>query len=421
MLETPAAQALLGEATVDPGAIRQVSRHLTAFLQRYLPLFYRREQRENAVTVIHGLLSDLERKTCEPIAYRKGLQRKPIQFFVGAGLWDDEAVMAEVRRHAVETIGDPNGILIIDPCSFPKKGTESCGVQRQWCGRLGKVDNCQVGVFLAYASTHGFAPMDRRLFLPEDWADDPERRKKCHVPADIQHRTKWEMAADLLARHGAAIPHGWVTADDDFGRPGEFRAWLREHTERYVLDVPCHTLVRDLDERRPPRRRAGAGRYKMPHFRRVDAWALRQPKPLWQQFHIRGGEREPIAVEAVEARVQAKQQTQVGPEERLIVVRSLGSAPRTWFVLSNAGPEVPLAEVVRVHAERHRIEQLLEEAKGETGLGHYEVRSWVGWHHHMTLSLLSLWFLQFEKHRLGGKNPRLDGPADPPDLLTLAS
>ncbi|MCX7806884.1 MAG: IS701 family transposase, partial [Planctomycetota bacterium] len=227
ILESPQAQVLLDDASIAPDDIRSCSSHLTSFLNRYLPLFYRKEQRNNAGVVLRGLLSDLERKTCEPIARREGVHRKPIQSFVGAGRWDDEAVMEEYRLHVVEEFGDPCGVLIIDPSSFPKKGTHSCGVKRQWCGRLGKIENCQVGVFLSYATDQGCAFLDRRLFLPEDWAGDPVRRAKTHVPPDVVFRTKWQIALDMLDAHAARIPHAWIAADEEFGRPIEFRSQLR--------------------------------------------------------------------------------------------------------------------------------------------------------------------------------------------------
>ena len=156
LLDHPEAQALLDDATVTPDSVRDCTDRLTGFLQRYLPRFYRAEQRDNAALVIRGLLSGLERKTCEPIAIEAGLPRKPIQFFVGSGKWDDESVMRELRTHVREELAEPDGVVVIDPSAFPKKGTESCGVARQWCGRLGKVENCQVGVFLAYAATAGY-------------------------------------------------------------------------------------------------------------------------------------------------------------------------------------------------------------------------------------------------------------------------
>ena len=237
LLDHPEAQALLTDAVVTPDAVRDRADRLTAFLQRYLPRFYRVEQRDNATLVIRGLLSGLERKTCEPIAIEAGLPRKPIQFFVGAGKWDDEAVMAELRRHVREELADPDGVVVIDPSAFPKKGTESCGVARQWCGRLGKVDNCQVGVFLAYAAAAGYAPLDRRLYLPEDWADDEARREKCHVPPEVEFQEKWRIALDLLDRSLPGLPHGWIAGDDEFGRASEFRAALRSRKEALAHPV----------------------------------------------------------------------------------------------------------------------------------------------------------------------------------------
>jgi SRSO17 transposase len=384
---------------------------LTSFLQRYLPRFYRVEQRATATLVIRGHLSGLERKTCEPIAIEAGLPRKPIQFFVGAGKWNDEAVMGELREHVREELAAADGVVVIDPSAFPKKGTESCGVARQWCGRLGKVDNCQVGVFLAYAAQAGYAPLDRQLYLPEEWANDEARRKKCHVPAEVKFREKWQIALDLLDRSLPGLRHGWIVGDDEFGRPAEFRAALRQRGERYVLDVPCNTTVRDLERRRPRRRHAGRGRKREVPFRRVDDWAASQPESRWERIEVRSGEKGPLLVDAMMVRVRAKQNGRIGPEELLVVIRPVGES-RTDYAMANAGPEVPLAEVVRAQRQRHRIEELFEAGNGEAGLDHYEVRSWIGWHHHMTLSLVAMWFLCLERRRVGGENSGHHGTAD---------
>src|SRR5258707_6745646 len=193
LLDQPHAQALLADAVVSPAAVRGCQGHLTTFLQRYLPLFYRREQRELATLVIRGRLSGLERKTSEPIAHQAGRHRKPVQHFVGAGAWDDEAVTADLRRHVADELGDPDGVLIVDGSGFPKKGTASCGVARQWCGRLGKRDNCQVGVFLCYAARGGHVALDRRLYLTEDWAADRKRRRQTHVPKAVVCQEKWRI------------------------------------------------------------------------------------------------------------------------------------------------------------------------------------------------------------------------------------
>src|SRR3954469_2430011 len=336
------------------GQVRGCQDRLTVFLKRYLPRFYRVEQRAHAALVIRGLVSGLERKTCEPIAVEAGVHRKPIQFFVGAGKWDDEAVMAELRRDVRETLGDDQAILVLDPSAFPKSGTESCGVARQWCGRLGKQDNCQLGVFLIYAAPGGYAPLDRRLYLPREWADDAARREKCHVPEGVEFQESWRIAVDLLEQCREDLPHAWVAGDDEMGRPAQFRSWLRRHGERYVLDVPCNTNVRDLECRRPPRRHAGRGRKREVPFCRADAWAARQPDSRWTRLTVRGGERGPLQVDAMTVRVRTKDRGRVGPEERLVVMRTGEAEPRTHYSLSNAGPEVPLSELVGVRFTRHR-------------------------------------------------------------------
>lgn len=394
LLEHPTAQALLADAEISAASVRGCSRRLERFLQRYLPRFYREEQRALAAVVVQGKLSKLERKTAEPIAYLAGLERKPVQHFVGAGLWDDEAVMAELRRHVAQERADPNAVLVLDPSGFAKKGAASCGVGRQWCGRLGKVDNCQVGVFAAYVTAAGYAPVDRQLYLPEDWADDAQRRLLTHVPEEVIFQERWRIALTLLDRVGQDVPFGWVAGDDEFGRASAFRAQLRLRERRYVLDVPCNTLIRDLSEAPAPGQRR-------PPWRRVDEWAKAQPSTRWRKFGTGDGAKGPKVVRALEAWVQTKDEDgRPGPRERLVVMRTLDREPQVWYSLSNAKSEAPLGDVVVAHGRRHGIEEMLQAGKGEIGLGHYEVRSWVGWHHHVTLSFLALWFLILEKSRL---------------------
>lgn len=408
LLDQPQAQQLLADATVRPADVRACQDQLTHFLQRYLPCFYRRELRELAPVVIHGRLSGLERKTSEPIAHQAGRHRKPVQHFVGAGAWDEEAVMAELRRHVGEELGDPRAVLVLDSSGFPKKGTEACGVARQWCGRLGKVDNCQVGVFLSYAAPGGHAPLDRRLFLPQDWASDDARRRKTHVPPAVVFREKWRIGLDLVDRRARAVPHGWIAGDDEFGRASEFRAQLRRRHERYVLDVPANPAVREVVLRRDGKR---------PPFERADQWAARQPRSRWKTLTIRAGAKGPLKVRAIKRRVQTKDEDGcVGPSETLVVIRRLGPEPQTWYVLSNAWRRERLARLVEAHGERHRVEEVLQEGKGEVGLAQYEVRSWVGWHHHITLALLALWFVTLQRRRMGKKNTGHDGPAGSRDL-----
>jgi SRSO17 transposase len=419
LLDHPDAQPLLDDARLDPEDLRPCAGRLEDFVRRYLPFFYRQEQREHARTILRGKLTGLQRKTTEPIATQAGLKRRPLQLFVGAGRWDDAAVLGELRRHVAEELGDDEGVFILDGSGFPKKGQASCGVARQWCGRLGKVDNCQVGVFLAYAASRGKALLDARLYLPQDWAADRRRRARTYVPTDLAFQEKWRIGLALLDEARAVVPGSWVAGDDDFGRCSELRGQLRLRRLRYVLDVPCTTLVRDVAERRPASRPGGRGR--LPVFERVDRWVARQPAGRWRVVTIREGAKGPMPVRVLLATVQTKEEEgRVGPSERLVVIRTCEKAPRTWYAVSNAR-EARRAELAGVHGSRHRVEELLEEGNQEVGLGHYEVRSWTGWHHHMTLSLLALWFLQVERLRLGGKNAGRDGAPGTGDLHGTAA
>jgi SRSO17 transposase len=400
LLEHPTAQALLADADVSAADVSGCRRRLHTFVQRYLPRFYRVEQHELALVVLQGKLSTLQRKTSEPIAAQAGRHRKPVQHFVGAGRWDDEAVMAELRRHVAQECADPGAVLVLDPSAFPKSGADSCGVARQWCGRLGKVENCQVGVFLTYVTARGYAPLDRQLYLPRDWAEDARRRKATHVPTEVTFQESWRIGLQLVDRAGREVPFGWVAGDDEFGRASAFRAALRGRRLRYVLDVPANTLIRDLGEAPAPGRR-------LPPWRRVDDWARAQPASRWRRLGLGDGAKGPKVVQAVEAWVQTRDEDGcAGPRERLVVIRSVATEPRVWYTLSNARAEVALIHVVEAHGRRHGVEEMFQAGKGEVGLAQYEVRSWVGWHHHMTLSLLALWFVTLEKQRLGKKRRR---------------
>jgi len=418
LLEHPTAQALLADAKVRPADVANCRLRLEYFLQRYLPRFYRVEQHELARVVLQGKLSNLQRKTSEPIAYQAGRPRKPVQHFVGAGGWDDEAVMAELRRHVAEVCGDPDAVLVLDPSAFVKSGADSCGVARQWCGRLGKVDNCQVGVFVSYVTAAGQTLVDRQLYLPQRWADDDRRREQTHVPADVLFQESWRIGVALLDRSRADLPCGWVAGDDEFGRCVAFRAGLRGRGLRYVLDVPSNTLIRDLEESPVPGQRR-------PPWRRADAWAQALPQRRWRKVRLGAATKGPKVVWAAEAWVQTKDEDGgVGPRERLVVIRTTDREPQTWYTLSNTSADVPLVKVVAVHSRRHGAEELFAAGKGEAGLSHYEVRSWVGWHHHMTLSMLALWFLEWEKGQLGEKNAGSDGAPNAGDCvaaLTTAS
>jgi SRSO17 transposase len=414
ILEHPEAQTLLRDAVLRPADIAPCAEQLHRFLQRYLPRFYRQEQRRHAQTILQGKLTGLQRKTTEPIAHQAGLKRRPLQLFVGAGQWDDQAVLQELRCHVREELADPDAAFVLDGSAFPKKGQASCGVARQWCGRLGKVDNCQAGVFVAYAAPRGAALVEARLYLPQDWAADPRRRAATFVPPEVTFQQKWRIGLELLDRVRHQLPGRWVLGDDEFGRCSTLRERLRLRRLKYLLDVPCNTLVRDLSERRPPTRPQGQPR--LPLFERVDGWVERQPKGRWRTVVVREGQKGPLRVKVLLATLQTKDEDGcLGPRERLAVFRSVEAKPRTWYTLCN-DKEAGRGKLARVHARRHRIEELLEEGNQEVGLSHYEVRSWTGWHHHMTLSLLAQWFVQTERLRLGGKNAGGDGVASAGDL-----
>src|ERR1700735_2457070 len=200
ILEHPEAEALLDDANLAAAAVETCPGQLEAFVARYLPCFHRAEQRQHARTILRGKLTGLDRKTTEPIAAQAAQKRRPLQLFVGAGGWDDQAVLAELRQHVRAELGDTEGVFVLDPSSFPKKGTASCGVARQWCGRLGKVDNCQVGVFFGYVTSTGYAPLDRQLYLPKDWAEDDKRREMTHVPEAVTFQESWRIGLALLDR-----------------------------------------------------------------------------------------------------------------------------------------------------------------------------------------------------------------------------
>jgi len=405
------ARWLVKDCDVYAESLAPCLERLREYAKRYQPLFGRKEQRKSALVFLEGLLSDLSRKSVEPIAYDHGLHRRALQNFVGAGNWDDGCVLDELRAHIREELGDPLGVLVVDGSAFPKSGRESVGVKRQWCGRLGKVDNCQVGVYLGYASPKGHTLIEQRLYLPEEWASDPQRRSKCYVPEGVEHMTSWEIAAAMIQVNGAELPHCWVSADDEFGRASEFRAALPKAGERYIVDVTCNTKVCPVNSRR--RRSRRSGRLVLPPFSRADAWAKALPPPAWTRVHVRDGEKGPLEVLATRTKAHTKSSGRKGPTEWLLVTKTDSPRPEWRFSLCHAGDDdATLEDMVRGASQRHLIEEDFERAKGEVGMADYEVRSWVGWHHHMTLTLLALFFLVLEHRQIGGEKPCDHSAAD---------
>jgi SRSO17 transposase len=412
LLDHPQAAALLRDAHIPDDAVAGWPQRLAFFLHRYLPRFFRREHRELVPTLLAGKLSDLERKTAEPIARQAGRHRKPVQHFVGAGKWDDEAVLDELRGHVGEELGVADGVLILDGSAFPKKGSDSCGAARQWCGRLGKLDNCQVGVHLGYVSRHEHALVDVRLYLPKEWARDRKRRQKAGVPRTVRFRTRHELALEMLDERGPSLPHAWVAGDDEMGRCSWFRRELRSRGEYYLLAVPCNTSVRDLCAADPPH--TGRGRRPRTPFVRVDRWCAGVAEAAWQTVEVRAGEKGPLQVQAVWTLVQARTEGRASDVAEVLVVFRERQGDGTWkhdYLLSNASLTTSLAEYARVFKAEHRVEECLQRAKGEAGLADYEVRTWRGWHHHQALALAATWFLTTETRRGKKMDTGVDGAA----------
>lgn len=395
-------QELLEECTVAPQVMDRVLPRLERFMEPFVEHLVRTEQAEHAQTFVQGLLSDLEHKNVESIAYRFGEDRMPLQWFVGMSDWDHEPLRDELARQVGEQLGEEDGVIVFDPSGFPKSGKESVGVARQWCGRLGKVDNCQVAVFMGYASSKEHALVDTRLFLPREWTQDKKRREKAGVPKELRYRTRHQLCLEMVAAHGDRLPHAWVAGDDEMGRPYWFRRRLNALGEQYLLAVPCNTQVRDLEA--DPPAYSGRGRHPKRPWTRVDQWAAALKKRDWTRVDVRDGSKGPLVVEVAKRRVVARtDKRQEGHEETLVVIRFRDRDNRrvlqTDYYLSNASAETEQAEFARVAKAEHRVEECLQRAKNEAGLADYEVRNWKGWHHHQVLSLIATWFLVCEARR----------------------
>lgn len=291
------------ECRVPQDAMVSAANRLDPFMQPFLVNYRRHEQQTHALCVVRGLCFDLRRKNAESIAYLFGLDRKAIQHFIGESEWQDKPLREELAGQVGSQLGEPDGVLVFDPSAFPKSGRQSVGVARQWCGRLGKLDNCQVAVYLAYVSSQGHALVDTEIYLPKEWTQDKARLKRAGVPkARHRHRTRQEICLELLERHGEQLPHRWITGDDELGRPAEFRRKLRDRSECYLLAVPCNTTIRDLEI--PSPEYSGNGRPAKRPSRRVDRWTAECIAENWTRVDVRDGEKGPLIVEALKRRVE---------------------------------------------------------------------------------------------------------------------
>lgn len=404
---------LLADAEVHPGLLRGLERRLEAFLQPFVATLQSDAQRHNATHYTRGLLSDIKAKNVEAIAYLHDRERQALQKFIGQSPWDHEPLLTELVRQVGQRLGEPDGVLVFDPSAFPKKGAASVGVARQWCGRLGKVENCQVGISLGYATRREHALVDFRLSLPRgEWAAKRKRMNAAGVPKEVRFRTRHELILEMLDERGEQLPHGWVSGDDELGRCGWFRQELQGRNEVYLLAVPSNTSVRDLVAEPPPYE--GHGRQPKTPFARVGRWRAGLPEDAWEAIEVRDAEHGPLVVEMARGFVQARTEGKVSPVVEQLVVFRERQGDGSWkhdYLLSNAPPAVGSEELARVFKCQHRVEECLRRAKGEAGLGSYQVRTWEGWHHHQALSLIATWFLTQETRRGKKSGPGVDGPA----------
>jgi SRSO17 transposase len=374
---------------LEPEDVEDLRQRLTDFLRPFAALLVREEQRGHLRTYVEGRLAPLRRRTAEPIALQADERVRPLQHFVGQSGWSDSEMREALACVVGQEMGAARGVLVLDASGFQKYGPASVGVQRQYCGRLGKQENCQVGEFLAYAARGSVVLVDCRLYLPEWWAADAQLREACDVPREVQFQKGWRLALDMVRATGRHLPHAWVVGDDAYGQVCALRDALHEAGEKYVLEVPGARARVQLV-------REGA-------WTHADAWAAGLPRSAWCRFTLRDGEAGPLPVRAAKARVRCERSRRDGGgrTEVLLVVDSLTSDRRWYYLCADSGAR--LEELVRVSLCRHGVEEGLRYAKGEVGLDEYEVRGWVGWHHHMTLCLMALWFLVREKRWLEKK------------------
>jgi SRSO17 transposase len=281
-------QEMMAQAEVAPDAMRGLLDRLETFVHPFCASLGPTERRR-AAEYRTGLLSHLDHKTAEGIAYLLDQDRQPMQRFIGQADWDHRPALAILAERVGERLGEPDGVIVFDPSAFAKKGDKSVGVARQWCGRLGKVENCQVGVYMGYVSRIEHALVDFRLFLPEEWTTHRARCRAAGIPREVRAQTRHELALEMLAESNSVLPHAWVAGDDEMGRPAWFRRALRGRGERYLLAVPANTLIRD-QEAAPPEY-SGRGRHPKNPFARVDVWSERLAEGSGTRIEVRDGEK----------------------------------------------------------------------------------------------------------------------------------
>jgi len=402
-----------------PRDVAGLVEHLAAYHAHFAPAFARPEQAWWAKQYLHGLLSDCPRKSIEPMALALGLKIRAMQHFIGQSAWRLAPILAGHQALVGQTLGEADGIYLVDESGVVKHGHDSVGVAPQYCGSVGKVANSQVGVYLGYASTKGYTLLDTQLFVPEGWfADDHAAlRRDTGMPTDLTSQTKPQIALALLARSVAQgdVPARWLAADALYGDSRAFRDGVAGLGLWYFTAVACSTLIWRRHPALIVRPWAGKGRkptkqqLKTPTNRpyRLDELLHRLPKSAWIRTTIKEGSKGPIVYDLAFVRVTEAREGLPGPRLWLVIRRSLTDPSDVRFYLSNAPETIDTASLARMVGVRWPVELAFEEGKGEVGMDHYEVRSWDGWHHHMVLVLLAHHFLVWMRVRWHSRAPAL--------------
>jgi SRSO17 transposase len=407
------------ECNLLPTEVGQYVEELEDYHAGFAPAFRRPEQADWAGVYLKGLLGDVPRKTAERMALDQGKNPRTLQHFLGQSPWEMDAVLLIHQRLIVETLGEDDAVALIDESGNVKQGAESVGVARQYCGAVGKVANSQNGVYLGYASRKGYALVEGRLYMPEEWFDDAHADRCRHggVPQDLTFKTKPAIALELLqaAFRRGELPCQWVAADELYGDTPSFREGVAHLGKWYFTEVARSTLIwrsrpavvlpRQSRHRRYPTCR----HLRMPNYRasRVDEVVAHIPKDAWWRATLKEGSKGPVVCDFAFVRVAESRLGQRGPDQWLVIRRNVDDPTELKFYLSNAPEAIPLAELVRVSGMRWPIEIIFEESKGEVGFDHYETRSWLGWHHHMGLACLAHHFLVRLRVKFKDKAPAL--------------
>jgi SRSO17 transposase len=398
---------------LTPEKVEELADELVAYHAEFADLYYRVEQAHWGYRYLQGLMAPIETKSIQPMAMAlEGGNIQAMQQFIGQGQWQDEGLLKKHWQLVNETLGEADGVWIVDGSGFPKKGKHSAGVARQWCGQLGKVENCQVGVFAAYASRKGYTLLDRRLYLPEGWFDKDHQMlwKECGIPDDMSFKTKPALALEMLEAVMAegTLDFRWVACDEAYGKDPTFLDGVAKLGIWYFAEVPHSTRVWQvrpktaLPEWRGRGRRPSIERLVVgePAPKRVDEIAATVPAQEWRAFLIKEGSKGPMVAEFAFRRVVEVRDELPGADVWLILRRSLADEPELKTYLSIAPAGTPHTELARIAGMRWPVETALENGKDDLGMGDYMIRSWIGWHHHMTECILAHHFLVRVQKRL---------------------